>query len=99
MLTVNQLNASVKLLEIWEALNMNDYPLKVQRQSSNDFRVSTRADMTDKPVEIGKSLIAQKTCVSDAICLWNIAPEIITTCSSLSIVKSKIKKYVMQLPI
>ena len=58
-----------------------------------------RADTTEKPVEIGKSPVAQKTCVSDAIRLWNIAPEIITKCSSLSIVKSEIKKYVRQLPI
>ena len=99
MLTVNQLNASIKLLEVWKALNVNDYPLKVQRQSSDDLRVSTRADTTEKPVEIGKSPVAQKTCVSDAIRLWNIAPEIIAKCSSLSIVKSEIKKYLRQLPI
>ena len=75
MLSVNQLNAKVKLVEIWKALNVEDYPLKVKRQSSNNQKVNTRADINQRPVEIGKSLLAQKTCVSDAIHLWNRAPE------------------------
>ena len=29
MLSVNQLNAQVKLLEIWKALNVKEYPLKI----------------------------------------------------------------------
>ena len=99
MLSVNQLNASVKLLEIWKALNVDDYPLKVQRQSRDDSRVSTRADSVKKPVEIGKTPVVQKTCVSDAIRIWNMAPDIITTCSSLSVAKSEIKKFARQLPI
>ena len=98
MLSVNQLNASVKLMEIWKATNVDDYPLKVQRQTRNDSRVSTRTDTTEKPMEIGRTLVTQKTCVSDAIRLWNIAPDTITTCTSLSIVKSEIKKFVRQLP-
>ena len=99
MLTVNQLNASVKLLEVWKALNVNDYPLKVQRQSSDDLRVSTRADTTEKPVEIGKSPVAQKTCVSDAIHVWNSALLSITNSATLSQAKTEIKKYVRLLPI
>ena len=92
-------NVYVKLLEIWKALNVDDYPLKVQRQSRDDSRVSTRADSVKKPVEIGKTPVVQKTCVSDAIRIWNMAPDIITTCSSLSVAKSEIKKFVRQLPI
>ena len=99
MLSVNQLNASIKLLEIWKASNVKDYQLVVQRQSSNNSRVSTRADTSEKPLEIGRTLLAQKTCISDAIRLWNMAPPTITTCTSQSKVKPEIKKYVRQLPI
>ena len=99
MLSVNQLNAKVKLVEIWKALNVEDYPLKVKRQSSNNQKVNTRADINQRPVEIGKSLLAQKTCVSDAIHLWNRAPEAIMNSSSLFQVKQEIKKFVLLLPI
>ena len=88
---MNQLNAQVKLVEIWKAINVDDYPLKVKHQERNDSRVSTRADTKEKPIEIGKSLLAQKTCVSDAIGLWNMAPELITKSISLSQAKTEIK--------
>ena len=99
MLSANQLNASIKLLEIWKALNVDNYPLKVDKQMSHEARVSTRADTTGKPIEIGKSALVQKTCVSDAIRLWNLAPDTITNCLSQSQVKTEIKKYVRRLPI
>ena len=99
MLSINQLNAQIKLQEIWKALNIDDYPLKVQRQFSDFSRVNTRADATQKPVEIGRSLLVQKTCVSDAISLWNKAPTHVTSCTSLSQAKTEIKKFVRQLPI
>ena len=44
MLSVNQLNAQMKLVEIWKALNVGDYPLKIERQSTQTNGVSTRAD-------------------------------------------------------
>ena len=79
MLSVNQLNAKVKLQEVWKALNVEDYPLIVERQSSDASRVSTRADTIQKPIEIGKTLLVQKTCISDAIQLWNKAPSQVTS--------------------
>ena len=94
MLSVKQLNAKVKLQEVWKALNLEDYPLKVERQSSDISRVSTRADTIQKPIEIGKTLLVQKTCISDAIQLWNKAPSQVTSCTSLSQSKSEIKKFV-----
>ena len=59
--------------------------------------VSTRADTKGKPMEIGKSIMTQKTCMSDAIHLWNMAPEEITNIISLSQAKNEIKKYVRKL--
>ena len=79
------------IIEIRIAINVDDYPLKVKHQERNDSRVSTRADTKEKPIEIGKSLLAQKTCVSDAIGLWNMAPELITKSISLSQAKTEIK--------
>ena len=90
MLSVNQLNAQVKL---------DDYPLKIERQSTQSNGVSTRADSRGKPIRVGKSLLTQKSCISDAIHLWNMAPESIITSSSLYQAKIEIKKYARQLPL
>ena len=99
MSSVNQINCQIKLLEVWKALNVPKYPLEINHQATNESRVSTRADTINKPIEIGKSTLTQKTCISDAIRLWNRAPDQITKRKSLSQAKSEIKKYARRLPI
>ena len=84
---------------MWKAINVDDYPLKVEQQARNEEGVSTRADTTGKPIEIGRTNLSQKTCVSDAIRLWNMAPENVTGSINLAHAKSEIKKYVRLLPI
>ena len=78
---------------------MDDYPLKIEQQTRNDERSSTRADTIGRPVEIGKTNLTQKSCVSDAIRLWNIAPMTVTSSMSLARAKIEIQKYVRLLPI
>ena len=99
MSSVNQLNAQCKLLEIWKAKNLTDYPLKIGQQSVNHEGISTRADRMGRPIEIGKSNIVQRSCVNDAIRLWNLAPPNITESSSLYQAKKEIKKYARTLPV
>ena len=99
LLSANQLNASVKLLEVWKALNVENYPLSVDRQELNKNGVSTRGDLTCRPKEIGKTILTQKTCVSDAIRLWNQAPKIIKESNSVYKAKKEIKAYVKLLPV
>ena len=57
---MNQLNAQIKLVEIWKALNVDDYPLKVVHQTKDNLRVNMRADTKEKPIAIGKSVLVQK---------------------------------------
>ena len=99
MSSVNQLNAQCKILEIWKAKNLDDYPLKVGQQSVNQEGISTRADRMGRPIEIGKSNLVQKSCVSDAIRLWNLAPPNITESNTLYQAKKEIKKYARSLPV
>ncbi len=99
MLSVNQLNASVKLLMVWKALNMDNYPLKIDRQKSSATRRNTRADSAGKPIEVGKTLMVQKTSVSDAIRVWNKSPTSVTGSVTLYQAKKEIKKFVKLLPI
>jgi hypothetical protein len=46
---------------------VDDYPLTVVKQTKDNSRVNTRADTKEKSIEIGKSVLVQKTCKSDAI--------------------------------
>ena len=98
MLSVNQLNAQVKLAEIWKALHVDDYQLQIKQQISESTRVNTRADKIGKPIEIGRSNVTQKTCVSDAIWLWNMTPDQVRNSENLGLAKKEIKKFVRQLP-
>ena len=99
MSSVNQLNAQAKLLEIWKALNVPKYPLSIQLQTDDHRGVSTRADCKGRPCEIGRTNLTQKTCISDAIKLWNLAPEIIKQSKNVAQAKTEIKKYAKTIPI
>ena len=91
ILSVNQLNAQIKLLEIWKALNVEGYPLKIPQQSADINRVSARADQRARPVEIGRKNLTKNTCISDAIRVWNKAPAQVTSSMSVYQVKKEIK--------
>ena len=99
ILSTNQLNAQVKLLETWKALFMEDYPLQVPLQSVPTQGMSTRAAIKGKPIEIGRSNLTKSTSVSDAVRIWNLAPESISGAKSLYQAKSVIKSFVRCIPI
>ena len=99
VLSVNQMNAQIKLQQMWKALNMEDYPLTINQQSVPESGVTTRASLWGKPVEIGTSNLTQSTCTSDAIRVWNKAPKSVTECLTLYQVKKAIKEFVKSLPI
>ena len=63
MLSVNQLNAKIKLQEIWKAFNFEGYPLKIQNQSASYDTINTRAMTGNRPIEIDGSSLTEKTCV------------------------------------
>ena len=53
MCSDNQLNAKVKLLEIWTGLNIADYPPKIEQQKTNPNRVTTRAEVRENHMKLG----------------------------------------------
>ena len=99
MLSVNQLNAQIKLVEMWKSENIADYPLKINHQSADPQKVCTRADKIERPIEVGKSDLTRNTCISDAIRLWNRAPLNVTSCLTVQQAKKEIKLFVRSLPI
>ena len=99
VLSVNQLNVQIKLLEIWKALNVEGYPLKIKQQTVQDVGATTRASRRGRPISVGKSKTVQKTSTSDAIRIWNLAPVTVTDSKTIYQVKSQIKTYVKTLPV
>ena len=99
MLTVNQTNAQAKLLEVWKALNVPKYPLKIKQQSENHEGTRTRADVNKRPCDICRSTLTKKTCLSDAIRLWNLSPDSIKESKTVYKAKTEIRRFVKTLPI
>ena len=55
MLSVNQLNAQIKIQEIWKSLNVPDYPIKIPKQMVKENGMSTRACTNERLIEAGRS--------------------------------------------
>ena len=99
VLSVNQTNAQIKLLEMWKATTIQDYPIEVKKTKYDENSTTTRACTNGKLIEPGKKPVTLKGFTSDATRLWNSAPSDITLCNSISSAKKAIKKFVKTLPI
>ena len=60
---------------------------------------TTRAACKGVPIEVGKTTLTQKSSVSDAIKIWNVAPSLIKDCTTVYQAKKEIKRYAMSIPI
>ena len=83
MSSVNQMHCQIKLLEIWKAMNVKDYPIKITSTSSCSDSATTRSGGNVRLVENGKSNLCSKTFINDAIKIWNRAPKELEECSTI----------------
>ena len=99
ILSVNQLNAQIKICDIWKAVNIENYPTKVTSVPLNKNVTQTRSIANGKLIEFGKTELAQATMINDAIKAWNRAPEDIKNSITYNNAKKCIKTFVKSLPI
>ena len=99
MLSVNQINAQVKLTEIWKSSNITDYPIVSVKQEEKEGTRCTRAKTRGDVIQTASSQLSQATFLNDAFKIWNKAPLKIKTCNSLFSAKKEIRKYVKTLPL
>ena len=93
MLSVNQLNAQIKLTEAWKALNKENFRvINIENQIS-------RSMTNGRLVEIAVSNGLQCTFIHDSKKIWNNAPSQLKTCSSLYLVKKGDNFFVKTLPL
>ena len=60
MLSVNQLNVQVKLMEVWKSQKITNYPLKIAKQTIDENICTTRASAQGRLIEIGKITTTKK---------------------------------------
>ena len=87
MLSVNQLQAQIKLTEMWKAAMFDNYPLKIEKmKESVEGRISEMY-----PKKTSKNQKTLNTFIVDATRLWNKAPNAIRNAKSIKMAKKEIK--------
>ena len=101
MLSVNQINAQIKLTEIWKAVNNDNGPIKVTKMKDvlPERALRSKMESVNNLLEERASDHSKKTFLYDAIRLWNRCPIEIKQSVSLNTAKKEIKKFVVNLPI
>ena len=93
------MNAQIKLLDFWKALNFENNPLKIEKDKKlNDERV-LRSDTNGTLCASGITVIAKSSFINDGKNIWNKAPAALKLYKSLYSVKTEIKKFVKLLPL
>ena len=99
MLSMNQMNAHIKIIEYWKAENIPNYPIKVNKKSISDESMNTRSITTGKLVESGMSDLVKESFIGDGEKTWNKIPATIKNSKTLSMAKNEVKKFVKTLPV
>ena len=95
-LSVNQLNAEVRLLEVWKSLNedycLSDMFTKVESKTRGTGKNSVRVP------KVVLSRLRDNSFKYPSCKLWNLAPIEVTTAPTLAKAKDEIRKFVKSLP-
>ena len=99
LLSCNQINAQIKLTEVWKSKNIKAYPTKWINR--NEVLKRTGLKNSNKPELLinGKTHVQSMTFINDAGKIWNEAPSNIKDSKSLITAKKFIKLFVKTLPI
>ena len=99
MMSVNQINAQIKLSEMWKAVKDEDHPFNLEKKESGPDIRSMRS-ITNEVLPVKSfSERSKNTFINDGIVAWNQAPVKIKECNSFVTAKNEIKKFVRTLPI
>ena len=77
LLSVNQMNAQIKLTQIWKSVHISNYPIKTSILQRGSEAMTTRAMTSGVLKEAKISNSSEKTFLNDATHIWNMAPETI----------------------
>ena len=101
ILSVNQLSAEIKLIEVWKAINVDDCPIALEPYIQHP----TQTDRSLRPqpnrvfADCARLAMSQNSFHIDAAKVWNLAPANVKTAVSLQGAKRERKNYCKSLPI
>ena len=98
-LSVNQVNAQIKLTEMWKAVHTVGYPLNIQESTCPEGSAITRSQGSHHLVQHGMNELSSRTFINDATRVWNQAPKVVKMAETIYSAKKEIKKFVKTLPI
>ena len=90
MLSVNQINAQIKLNEMWKSVNIANYPVVTNVVARVEDVAQTRAVSSGQLMEVLLANISEKSFVHDATHIWNKVPLSIKHCLTYSSAKKAI---------
>ena len=98
LLSINQINAQIKLTEVWKSKHVPNYPLTWISKSNLNSERLTRSNESECLIINGNSKQMTSTFMSDAANLWNKAPVSIKNCDTKYKLKKEILSFVKTLP-
>ena len=99
MLSVNQINAQIKLSEIWKAVKDEDHPFNIVKRELGPNERAMRSISNEVLPTQSFSELSKQTFINDGIKAWNFAPLKIKSCNSYASAKNEIKKCDKSIPI
>ena len=91
MLSVNQINAQIKLTEMWKAMNEIDHPFKIGKLKVNENQRVSRAVTNGVIKSTATRGLTQSTFINDGIKAWNKASVILKNCQTIGAAKTEKK--------
>jgi hypothetical protein len=98
-LSVNQLSAEIRLMEVWKSLNKENYCLNDLFEKAESNNGNTRSAGLNKLKTAFKTKIRENSFVYPSVQLWNSAPPAMTTETTELRAKKAIRNFVKTLPI
>ena len=103
LLSVNQLAAEIKLIEVWKSINDDKCPLELDPYNQSLSRGAPKPQLRPKETRVFRDTTRLKLSKSsfnfDAARVWNLAPIQIKTANTITSAKSAIKQFCKALPV
>ena len=101
LLSVNQLSATIKLIEVWKSINREGYP--IQLKPYNSHLAQSGLALRPKPErtfdDSTRLCMAESSFTIDAARTWNAAPPDVVNAPSLEVAKKRIRVFAESLPV
>ena len=98
-LSLNQMCAEVRLIEVWKSLNLENYCLEDMFEKADSARINVRNSSRNRLKSSFKSRLRENSFHYPSVRLWNSAPIEVTKAITESAARNAIRKHVLSLPI